>query len=326
MPKNLGETLIVQLTLLTFFKSNLIPFRLDNFSKFKKEIDVKMQEIIITKASGETAVFSMDKLRQSMRNSGASEQQIESVVKNIEPRLYQGVSTKKIYRWAFNMLKQGSSHIAARYHLKSAIMELGPSGFPFEEFVGEIFKRQGYQIKVGVTIEGKCVSHEVDVLVSSEKEHRMVECKFHSQPGKVSDVKVPLYIQSRFQDIYWQWIQQPKLKDKRMEGWVVTNTRFSDDATQYGKCSGLHLLGWDYPIGQGLKNLIDEFHLYPITCLTTLTKREKEQLLEANIILVSELISKTIYLNNLGISDKRLSLVIDEVNKMLVGTTDFGKL
>jgi len=278
-----------------------------------------MQEIIITKASGETAVFSMDKLRQSMRNSGASEEQIESVVKGIEPRLYQGVSTKKIYRWAFEMLKQRSRHIAARYHLKSAIMELGPSGFPFEEFVGEIFKKQGYQTKVGVFVEGKCVKHEVDVVVSSEKEHFMVECKFHNQPGKMCDVKVPLYVNSRFQDIYLQWIQQPKLKNKRMEGWVVTNTRFSADAMQYGRCAGLKLLGWDYPIGRALKNLIDEFRLYPITCLTTLNKKEKNQLLEANIILVAELISKHIQLNKLGIPEKRLALIMDEINNILTG-------
>ena len=47
--------------------------------------------------------------------------------------------------------------------LKQAIMELGPSGFPFEQFVAELLKCRGYQIKVGVIVEGHCVNHEIDV-------------------------------------------------------------------------------------------------------------------------------------------------------------------
>ena len=80
-------------------------------------------------------------------------------------------------------------------------MELGPSGFPFEKFVAAIIKEEGYQTEVGVIVQGACVTHEVDVVATTDHQHIMVECKYHNQQGRVNDVKIPLYIQSRFLDI-----------------------------------------------------------------------------------------------------------------------------
>jgi hypothetical protein len=275
-----------------------------------------MKELIITKASGETAIFEMDKLRQSMRNSGADEAQIEKVVKDIEPRLYQGITTKKIYKWAFAMLKKQSKPVAARYQLKRAIMELGPSGFPFETFISHVLKNQGYHTKVGIIVQGTCVTHEIDVIASTDKEHLMVECKFHSEPGKMSDVKVPLYIQSRYLDVKAQWELQPALKGKDIQGWVVTNTRFSPDAVQYGRCIGLNLLSWDYPLNNSLKEMIDKFGLYPLTCLTGLTAAEKTKLLSQKVLFCTELLADQQLLHGLALSEARISSVLTEIRHL----------
>lgn len=134
-----------------------------------------MKELIVTKASGESVVFEMDKLKQSLRNSGASEEQIEKVVKQITPRLYHGIPTKKIYKWAFGLLKKGPRDVAARYQLKRAIMDFGPSGFPFERFIGELYKKLGYQVQVSKIVHGRCIKHEIDVIATTEMEQLLVE-------------------------------------------------------------------------------------------------------------------------------------------------------
>lgn len=275
-----------------------------------------MKEIIVTKASGIQVNFNQEKLRQSLKNAGAVEEQIEHVIKEITPQLYNGIPTKDIYRWAFKLLKNSSRHIAAKYHLKNAILELGPSGFPFERFIGELFKSRAYKIKVGKIENGTCVTHEVDVIASNEKEHLLIECKFHNQQGKLCDVKVPLYIHSRFNDVRSNWILIPEIKVKKIEGWVVTNTRFSEDAQQYGKCANLQLLGWDYPSSKGLKDLIDDNFLYPLTCLTSLNKTEKEKLLEKEIVLCEDLLSRKSTLKSIGLSDKRISTLMNEIENM----------
>lgn len=277
-----------------------------------------MKELIVTKASGEQVLFSMDKLHLSLRNSGATEEQVEKVIQVIEPQLFNGISTKKIYTWAFALLKKGNNSVAAKYQLKKAISEFGPSGFPFEKFIGKLFERKGYHVKIGLIVQGTCVSHELDVVASSETEHMMMECKFHSLPGKMSDVKVPLYIHSRFNDVKSQWVLNKQLKNKELKAWVVTNTRFSPDALRYGTCAGLNLLSWDYPLNDSIKVMIDRFKHYPITCLTQLTKTEKEQLLENNVVLCSELKEDYSRLIKLHIPEKRIQLIKKELEKLIL--------
>lgn len=270
-------------------------------------------ELLITKASGQTAPFSETKLRASLQRAGASAVQVDDIIALIAPKLYPGITTKKIYKMAFSLLKQGSRHIAAKYHLKQAIMELGPSGYPFEQFIGEILKFQGYKTKVGEIVEGKCVKHEIDVIAQINRTQLMIECKYHNQPGIFCDVKIPLYIQARFKDVESTWLKTTGTQIS-YQGCVVTNTRFSSDAIQYGTCAGLKLIGWDYPAKGSLKDQIDTLGLYPVTCLTSLTKQEKQLLLERNIVLCKDIYRKPELLEQIGVKPSRTDVVMQETH------------
>lgn len=285
----------------------------------------KQKGILITKASGEKAFFDEDKLRHSLSKAGAEDFQINEIISELVKQLYDGVSTKRIYRLAFDRLKNRSKHLAARYHLKQAIMELGPSGYPFEKFVGEILKYQGYSVEVGVIVKGKCVNHEVDVIALADHHHFMIECKYHNQRGIVCDVKIPLYINSRFKDVEAEWVKLPGHDKRSHQGWVVTNTKFSTDAIQYGNCAGLKLLGWDYPIKGSLKDLIDDLGLYPITCLTTISKAEKQKLLDNKIVLCLELCENPKLLYDLGMNDLKVKRIIEEGQMLCKNLNTNGK-
>lgn len=264
--------------------------------------------------SGEDVLFNETKLRNSLEKSGAKSDLIEKVMNEINSILYPGIKSKEIYTKAFSILKKISRPNAARYKLKKAIVELGPTGYPFEKFVAEILKSQGYNTQVGVIVKGNCVSHEVDVIAENKDKKLMVECKFHTDQDRNSDVKVPLYIQSRFKDIEGKWIYNETDKNKIFEGWVFTNTRFTSDAIQYAKCVGLNLVGWDYPINNGLRDLVNDMGLHPVTCLTTITKKEKDELLSKEKLLCSDLINNSSLLKELGISNRRQKLILEEVS------------
>ena len=274
-------------------------------------------DIIITKATGQSERFSIKKLRESLMHSGAKNEQIDAITAEITNNLYTGISTKKIYEMAYKLLQDSSRPLAARYNLKRAIMELGPSGFPFESYVGEILRYQGYKTKVGEFVQGRCVQHEVDVIAFINQLQLMIECKYHNLPGTICDVKIPLYIHSRFKDVEAQWLKSSPKSAISYQGWVVTNTRFSDDAIQYGICAGLKLIGWDYPDKGNLKNMIDTSGLYPITCLTTLTKREKKMLLEKMVVLCRELNNENkLLLEEMRISPARIETIMQEAKQL----------
>ena len=272
-------------------------------------------DIYVTKSSGEKSQFSETKLRRSLERVGASEEQINYILKEIENRLFEGISTKQIYKLAFSLLRDNSRHLAARYHLKDAIMELGPSGYPFEKYIAEILKAQGYSARVGQIVQGKCVNHEIDVIAEKENHSFMVECKYHNLRGIFCDVKVPLYIRARFMDVEEQ-LTKMNGNSKTYQGWVVTNTRFSNDALQYGKCAGLNLLSWDYPFKNGLREQIDTLGLYPITCLTSLTKADKQKLLGQSIVLCKELLGGEKFLEAAGIKQGRIYTIVKEAEQL----------
>lgn len=272
--------------------------------------------IQIIKATGEKESFQSEKLTESLRRAGANEKLIADIVAEVEGWLTEGVSTKKIYTKAFTLLRKKRRSFAARYSLKNALMDLGPTGYPFEHFVGQIFAIQGFDTTVGQLVQGQCVQHEVDVVASQNHTQYLVECKFYNTQDKHANVQVPLYIRSRVNDIEAKRKQLPEFNGYTFYGWIVTNTRFTEDAMDFGKCSGLHLVSWDYPKGHSLKDMIDTYRMFPITTLTELNKREKQQLMDKGVVLCRQIVSNPKVLEDIGISKPKITKVLDEANDL----------
>ena len=273
-------------------------------------------EIEIIKSSGEKAKFSLDKLRNSLKHSGADHNLVAEILDKVQDELYDGISTTEIYNRAYALLKKKKSVFASKYKLKKAIYELGPTGFPFERFVSAILEYTGYSTKVDVIMDGICVTHEIDVVAEKNGQTTIIECKFHGEEGRNCNVKVPLYIHSRFNDVKQHWDNKKRETKELDSGWVVTNTRFTAHAIQFGNCVGLYLLSWDYPLEDGLKDRIDRLALYPITVSPLLTKREKQFLLSRDVVLCRQLWKDKFFLDHLGISNTRKVKILKEMKQL----------
>lgn len=267
----------------------------------------------VMKASGEMEKYSRSKLMQSLQRSGADLKAVQSVINDIESKLFDGISSKMIYDLSFSLLRKRELGIAARYKLKNAMMELGPTGYPFEKFVGEIFRRKGYDVQVGQVLQGQCVTHEVDVVATLGQEQTFVECKYYLKTGKNANVQVPLYIRSRVDDLIKKRSSEPEFAGFSFQGCIVTNTRFTTDAISFGECTGLTLLSWDYPEGDSLKDLIDREHIFPITVLTRLTNTEKTKLMDKGLVICSQLLDNPTILDEIGMDADKQKKVLREV-------------
>jgi hypothetical protein len=267
----------------------------------------------VVKHSGNIVEFEPDKLKKSLLKSGAEASVVDAILHTILSEIYDGITTKQIYKMAYGLLKKESNSHAARYNLREAIQLLGPAGFFFEKYIARLFTSENYKTITNLVLQGKCVSHEVDVAIRKEDQISMVECKFHAGRDAVSDVKVPMYILSRFNDLKDRKQSIFTNNDKISDCWIVTNNRFSSDAIAFGVCSGIHMLSWDYPKKDNLRTKIDTSKLYPITCLTTLSLAEKDKLLVLDVILASELINNSTSLERIGLSPNRIKNVLKEV-------------
>lgn len=270
----------------------------------------------IIKTSGEIVDFDATKLKKSLTKSGATDRVVDAIFETIQNQAYDGITTKQIYKMAFALLKKASHSHAARYNLRTSIQMLGPAGFFFEKYIARLYESEGYTTLNNITLQGKCVSHEIDVVIKKLGEIAIAECKFHAKNELVSDVKVPMYILSRFNDLKDRKQNIFTRNDMISKCFIVTNNRFSSDAILFANCSGLKILSWDYPKEDNLKNKIDQKALYPVTCLTTLTAAEKEKLLILGIIIASELINNTRSLEKIGLSRNRMKNVLREVSEL----------
>lgn len=270
----------------------------------------------VIKSTGERERFSMEKLRRSLTRSGADKETIEKIVAHILPELHDGMKTSQIYKHAYSILKKNKYPAAVRYSLRKAVMELGPSGFPFEKFVAEVLRGKGFTAQTGVILPGFCVSHEVDILMEKGNRHIFAECKFHNQQGIKTDVKVALYVHARFLDLEkghdLKEVNAPKIH----EGWLITNTKLTLDAIQYALCAGLNIIGWDYPEKGNLQDLILETGVHPLTFLSTLSQGDKNSLLEQGIVMCRDLKNNPTHLKSIGFSDEQIKDVVNEVDQV----------
>jgi hypothetical protein len=271
---------------------------------------------LITKSNGDLVPYDAEKLRRSLLRAAAEPDIVERIVADVSGRIREGMTTRALYRMAFGQLHKRSHHAAARYRLKQGILDLGPSGFPFEHFIARILEHDGYAVKVGQHVQGRCVMHEVDVVADKGDQHFLVECKYHNAPGRTCDIKVPLYIRARFLDVAELWQQVHDEVDRKLCGWLVTNTRFTSDAIQYGQCAGLRMVSWDHPDTGSLRERIDRSGLYPLTCLSSLTGAEKGRLLEQGVVLVRELQLHPEVLNKAQVKGARIATVLSDAEAL----------
>lgn len=249
-------------------------------------------QIFVRKAAGDLVPYDPDKVRESLQRAMVDDALIEDILKKVNPKVTNGMSTKELYSEIYSHLHTNDAAAAAKYNLKQAIMELGPSGYPFEQFLAGVLRHIGYQTWTNQIVKGKCVTHEIDIIAERNNIHYMVEAKYHNLPGRKTTIQEALYTHARFLDVEDRWKETEPDEEAHAihRGWLITNTKLSSDAIEYANCIGLEVSSWDYPTGTSLRKLITSSGAHPITSLHSLTEEQVNLLLKANKVLCMDLI------------------------------------
>lgn len=263
--------------------------------------------VTVQKATGEKEQFSEEKVRSSIRRAGIPQTLEETVISHVQSKLYDGIPTSKIYHHITEFLGKSSHPFAkSKYSLKQSIMRLGPTGYPFEDFVAEILKTEGYTTKTRQTLAGNCIQHEIDVLAEKDGQRISIEAKFHNAPGTKTSVHVSLYTKARFDDI--------KDVNTLHQAWIVTNTKMTLDAITYAQCNNIKVLSWNYPAGESLRDRIEKSALSPLTILTTLPQQEKQKLLNQRVVLCKDLARNPDLFNLLNLPSQKKEEIKKEIS------------
>lgn len=263
--------------------------------------------VTVTKANGSIEKFSEEKVMNSMQRAGIPKDIQPKVLSHIKEKLFEGITTSEIHNHIREFLHTNvHPRFVAKYDLKRAIMGLGPTGYPFEDYVSKLLEQQGYQTKTRQIIRGKCISHEIDVIVQKAGKTTMIEAKFHNRIGTTSDVHVAMYTQARFQDT--------KDKNHFDNVMLITNTKATTDAVAYAQCMGMEVVSWNYPEKDSLRDWVEKLAFYPITALSSLTNGQQAQLIQNGIILCQDLCKNPKALSLLSLSEARKKEVLEEAS------------
>lgn len=278
------------------------------------------KNIMIVKGNGEREPFDLLKLEHSLLRAGASALATEKVLKKMSEEVRQDMTTSEIYEHAFFLLKLYEKHSAARYSIRKAVQDLGPTGFIFEKLLAEVYRAKGYTVETGKMVSGHCTEHEIDMIAYNDRKLIMGELKFHNQQGMKSDLKVALYVKARFDDLRKATFNFGGKEYMLSEGLLITNTKFTKTAIGYAMCAGVNLIGWNYPSRGNLHHLIEHYQLDPITSLLSLTIEEKRYLLEKGIITCKQILKDTHILYSAGFTQTHIRSILEEISSLKITT------
>ncbi|WP_282630790.1 ATP cone domain-containing protein [Empedobacter sedimenti] len=273
--------------------------------------------MLVKKNSGELIPYDPKALKRSLTKSGAKKEEVEEVFELVSKDLYDGISTRDLYKKAFQYLKNYRSSYAARYSLKRALRDLGPEGYYFEKWIGKLMESAGYESLHSEVVQGNAVTHEIDVVASKGDQLLFCECKFRNDEDAKISVTTPMYFLSRMKEVQDHTYHFFGRDMKPTKGFLVTNAYLTTDSIDFANYYGIGLISWDYPEDLSIKHLVDSAALYPITCLTTLTDEQEKVLLSKECILVKDLKDNPKVLDSLNLGQDQLKEVLEEANELL---------
>ena len=146
----------------------------------------------------------------------------------------------------------------------------------------------------------------------------MAEVKYHNELAGKTDLKVALYVKARFDDLSGNKFQFGNSKIARYpnEGWLVTNTKFTETAITYSECCNIKLLSWDYPKRGNILDLIESYKLHPVTCLSSLSTTDKKMLIARKIMLCRDLYNNKRAMKELRMSEAKIYKAFEEISSL----------
>ncbi len=221
---------------------------------------------------------------------GANREVAFQVAQEVEKRLYENITTQKILQIIFALMRKHKPAVKHLFDLKEGIslMEAKPE---FEVFVRVLLAYSGFQVKPNTILRGLCGEHEVDALATKDGLTHLVEAKHHNNYHALTGLDESRIARAIIEDVtegYTNGATEIKI-DRAM---IVSNTKYSDHAINYGRCRGILQVGWSSPEGFGLRDIIEKNKLYPLSCLRGVSKEARLRLVDAGIVLIKQLLEQ----------------------------------
>jgi hypothetical protein len=171
----------------------------------------------------------------------------------------------------------------------------------FEMFIRALLSHSGYTVTPNTILRGLCGEHEVDAIASKDGVTYFVEVKHHASYHALTGLDESRIARAIVEDVTEGYIRG--LSEIKIDGaMIVTNTRYSEHAINYGRCRGIIMVGWASP-EIGLRDLVESQKLYPLSCLRGISRQVRLRLVDEGIVLIKQLL-----MQDVGYLERKLGL------------------
>jgi hypothetical protein len=245
---------------------------------------------MVTKADSSRQQFDRNKIVVTCMRMGATKQDAEEIAGKIESRVYDGMPTAKVLQMIFQFIHKYKPQASRLYDLRRGLSWMN-SKPEFEKFVQILLANIGFEVVPNKILKGKCIEHEVDAIARKDGVTYFVEAKHHYNYHAFTGLDESRIARAVLEDVSEGF--NLGLTDLKIdEAMIVTNTKYSEQAMQYGICRNILQIGWSTPADLGLRDIILEKSLYPLSCIRGLKTDVRLQLVDSGIILINQLVAE----------------------------------
>jgi hypothetical protein len=279
--------------------------------------------IYVTKADGTRQLFDREKVIRTCLRMGTSRKIADDVAEKVESRLYDGISTSKILQMTFRLLRKYKPAIRHLLDLRKGL-SLMDSKPEFETFVQILLAHSGFEVTPNRLVMGRCVKHEVDAIARKDGVTYFVEAKHHVNYHTLTGLDESRIARAVLEDVT-EGFELGKSNLKIDRAMIVTNTRYSEHASRYGKCRNILQIGWSSPTDLCLQNIIEVKNLYPLTCLRDLKRETKTKLANSGIVLLKQLFEEkpSTLARRTGVQKETLKQIIEKAKTSIATANNF---
>jgi len=271
----------------------------------------------VTKADGSLQPFDREKVRRTLRNMGLGAEDADRIAGEIEEAVPDGVRTSAVLRMIRTRARTVRPAVAYRTNLRRALALIPPKP-EFEEFVRVLLRENGYRVKTGCVLAGRCGEHEVDAIAEKDGTTIFVEVKHHASHHRMTGLDEGRIARAIIEDLQ-EGFRSGRCTVSIDGALIICNTKLSEHVKRYATCRGIGHIGWDYPEDCNFRTMIEDTGSYPVTIVGGVSRSVAARLAAAGFLTAKQVAygDATAIASDSGVSLREVMLIAERARAIL---------
>ena len=174
----------------------------------------------------------------------------------------------------------------------------------------------GFEVGSNKILVGNCGEHEADAVAVKNGVTYFVEAKHHFNYHALTGLDESRIARAILEDVT-EAHELGKASQRFDRAMIITNTKYSDHAVNYGRCRDILQIGWNAPPDLSVQHMVEAANLYPLSCLKDLRRDVRAQLAISGVVVMKQVVDEelTALSRKTGVSKQVLERIREQAKQ-----------